>query len=165
MNRWSFIKRFGKITYDDFMRFAQQFCSAVDSCYESPSVVIVRFYEQLPRSITTIHQFGLNEWLAEYNKSKQLAEIIELENVTKELFDKAANIQLDIRPIDDAKAPLYTFGHLECKGLLNRHLVYYVQPEEVGEVVKALHLNKQRPSVLRFGIGDGYEHCHRVSIH
>ena len=146
------------------MHFAQQFCAAVDSCYESPSVVTIRLYKQLPHSITTIVP-GLNEWIAEENREKQLAEVRGLENVTKRLFDKVANIQLDIRPIDKARAPLYTFGHLECKGLLNRHLVYYVQPEEVGEIVKTLHLNEQRPSMLRFGVGDGYEHCHIVSIH
>lgn len=163
MNRWSFIKRFAPINFDDFISFARQFCEAVDSCYDSPSRVTVTFYAKLPHSITTI-QPGLNEWLAERNKEGELAKVTGLKSVTRELFDQAVNIQLDIRPEDDSKAPKYAFGHLECKGLLNRYLVYYVQPEEVGSRVKKLLLGEQRPSKVKFGIGDGYEHCHSVSL-
>ncbi len=161
MNRWSFIKRFGRVNFEEFMRFADQFCKAVDSCYESPSKITVTFYAELPYSITTIRP-PLNELVAERNKERELAKVVGLENATRELFDRAINVQLDIRPENAGQAPEYTFGQLECKGLLNRHLVFYVQPEEVGNPVRALFLGEQRPK-LRFAIGDGYEHCHSVS--
>lgn len=163
MVRWSFIKRFAPINFEDFIHFAHQFCEMVDSCYESPSKVTVTFYTKLPHSITTIEP-GLNEWLAKENEKCELAVVIGLENVTQDLFDQAVNVQLDIRPEDDSQAPEYAFGNLECKGLLNKHLVYHVQPEEVGDVVKRSLLNEQRPSKIRFGVGDGYEHCHSVSV-
>lgn len=163
MKRWSFVKRFGRVSFDDFMVLSRQFCEAVDSQYKSPSKITVTFYAKLPHSITTWEP-GLNEWVAERNKEGELAQVIGLENVTQKLFDKAVNVQLDIRPEDDSRAPNYTFGHFECKGLLNRHFVYYVQPEEVGIPVKRLLFGNQRPSRLWFGVGNGYEHCHSVSF-
>ena len=163
MNRWSFIKRFGPVNFDDFMFFARQFCDAVRSHYDSPSRVTVTFYAKLPHTITTV-QPGINEWLDEKNKEGELAKVIGFENVTRELFEQAVNVQLDIRPEDDDKAPKYTVGYLECKGLLNRHLVYYVQPKEVGGLVERLLLGEQRPSKVSFSIGDGYEHCHLVTV-
>lgn len=161
MNRWSFIKRLRYINFDDFMNAARQFCEAIDSQYDSPSKVTVTFYAKLPCSITTI-QPGLNEYLAKENKKGELA-VVGLEDVTEELFNQAVNVHLNIRPEDGSQAPNHTYGHLECKGLLNRHLVYYVQPEEVGRPVKKLLLGGQRPSKIKFGVGDGFEECHSVS--
>ncbi len=163
MERWSFVKRFGRITFDDFMRLAPQFCNAIDSCYESPSRVTITFYKKPPHSITTIEP-ELDKWLAERNKEGELAKVNGLENVTRDLFDQAVNIQLKIRPEDDTRAPRYTFGHMECKGLLRRHVVCYVQPEEVGSLVKTLLLGEQRPPRLKFGVGHGFECCHSLSL-
>ena len=163
MDRWSFVKRFGRISFEDFADFAKEFCDAVDSCYKGSSVVTVTFYKQLPHSITTVEP-GLNEWIDEENKKRELAEVVGLENITKELFDQAVNVQLVIRPRNDSWAPRSTFGALECKGLLNRHLVYYAQPEAVSEHVKKVLLDEKGPSRLLFGLGDGYEHCHSVSL-
>lgn len=143
MNRWSFIKRVGKITYKDFMHFAEQFRRTISLHCESLLQITIVLYKNLPHSITVPDPAGITDkWLAEDNKRKELIRVFGLENVTEDLFDKAVNIQLYIRPINDDKKSEFTFGYLECKGLLPRHFVYYVLPKEIGCSIKNLCLAK-----------------------
>jgi len=39
-----------------------------------------------------------------------------------------------------------------------------VRDEEVGSSVKSSLLGEQRPPKMKFGVGDGFEHCHSVSL-
>lgn len=160
MNRWSVIKRFGRrVTFDDFTQFAKQFYDIVDALYKSPSVVTITLYGELPHSISTLVP-EFSEGVVKENRKKQTAKVSDLEEVTREMFDAAVNVQLSIHPTGDDGTPANTFGHLECKGLLNDRFVYYVQPEKVGEPVKRSYLADNKPSAWKFKIGDGWEHCH-----
>ncbi len=163
MDRWSFRKRLGSISFYDFRRLARQFCDTVDACYPGSSKVTVTFYKNLPGSVTMLDE-GLMEFVARLNAEGELAKVDRLENATKELFDKAVNVQLLIVPAEEEKAPRSTFGHLECKGLRNDLLTYYIQPDVVARSVRGQILGEGRPSVFKFGTGKGFEHLHRVSL-
>ena len=60
------------------------------------------------------------------------------EDVTEELFNKAVFVSLDICPYDKDCATDCTFGCIKCKGLLSGHVIYYLQPKEVGALVEEL---------------------------
>src|SRR5258708_38510739 len=162
MNRWSIVKRFGKIDYTDFVTFANRFCEAINACYASPSLVTITFFNKVPHYITS-WQPELEDYLAEENRKKQIGEVVGLENATRDLFDRAIYVSLRVVPTEESNTPQYTFGSLECKGLRKRHMVFYVQPKEIGDYVQKRTTRTERPSRIAFTIGDDYEHCCSVS--
>ncbi len=151
MERWGFIKRFSPISFGEFTRFAEQFCRSVDACYKSPSITTVTFYKLLPL-YTTFYGYEPPEWVGERNRTRELAKVIGLENVTKELFDQAVKIELDIRPTDKNEVPQHAFGSLEYGGESKQRLIFCVRPDEMANRVKQSYAGKNRPSKLFWSV-------------
>lgn len=166
-NRWSFVKRFGSISYSEFMAMADQFVYAVGHSHYAQAEVTVTFYKELPHSVSAPME-GVGEWVASENKKLELAKIYKpsdipgLPHIPQEIFERAVSVQLIIR------LPLYNcvLGHMECKGLLPRHVVFYVQSndEDACQQIYNRCVGKQRPSRLWFGEGSGFERCHPCSV-
>ena len=166
-NRWSFVKRFGSISYSDFVAMGRQFVDAVGHSHYAQAEVTIIFYKELPHSVTAPVD-GIDEWVAQENKKSELAKIIKpsdipgIPYIPQDLFNLAVNVQLTVR------LPMYdcVFGHMECKGLLPRHIVYYVQSsnDEACQRIYNRCAGRERPSRVWFAQGDGFERCHSRSL-
>lgn len=159
-NRWSLIKRFGPITHKDFMLIGGQFCRLVKEYHRETSEVTVTLYKEIPRS----GEEGISEWVDAENHKKVLAVFTAIEDVPRELFDLAENVQVVVSPREvDSISNIR--GYMECKGLLPRHMVFSISPGTIGEYIRGLYLSKEyRPSKLWFGQGDGFEKLHPRSL-
>ena len=166
MTRWSFRKRFGRISYADFLKMAQQFVAAMgQQHHDSKLEIFVTLYASIPHSVSAPLD-GIAEFVEKENAKLELAKIVgvgsEMPHVPQELFVSAKNVQLVVH------APGYNcaFGHIECKGLLPRHIVFYVQSNNANAVerIKSDCVGKDRPSEFLFRQGDGFERCHSVSL-
>lgn len=155
MERWSFVKSIllGSVSFENFVYFGKQFCDIINSRSPGTAQVTISLYKKLPWSVPASEN-GILEWVAKENEQRLLAEIDGIENVSKELFNLAENVQLLIRHADE-------FGLMECKGLLPRHIVYAVEPDSLGDLVKYLI---KKPSRLTWGVGDGSEELHPHSL-
>ncbi|OHA84086.1 MAG: hypothetical protein A2937_02730 [Candidatus Yonathbacteria bacterium RIFCSPLOWO2_01_FULL_47_33b] len=162
-NRWSLIKRFGPITHKDFMLIGGNFCHLVEYYHQRTSETIVTLYKELPYSVTAPED-GISEWVDEENSKKELAVIAGIQNVPRDLFDLAENVQVIVVPnLMDSSSNVC--GYMECKGLLSRHMVFSVSPDLTGKYLRSLCLSKEnRPSKLWFGQGDGFEKLHHYSL-
>lgn len=134
-DRWSYIKRFGRIDYNNFMFFAKRFCEKVSDCYPWPSVV---------------------EVVLNYNQCEEIRTntVIRLENVTKELFGQAVSVSLKIYSMTPFNVYEKIFGYLDCKG---KYLIFYVTPPAYGKQIREVHVKELKPSGWKFKVGDGYE--------
>lgn len=162
-NRWSFIKRFGPITHKDFMLIGGQFCRLIKEYHRRTSETIITLYKELPNSVITSER-RIIEWSDEENSKKVLAVFTAIEDVPRELFDLAENVQVVVSPREvDSISNIR--GYMECKGLLPRHMVFSISPGTIGEYIRGLYLSKEyRPSKLWFGQGDGFEKLHPRSL-
>ncbi len=158
-NRWSLIKRFGPITHKDFMSIGDQFCNMVKGYHRRTSGTIITLYKEIPHS----DEEGISEWTNAENYEKVLAVFTAIEDVPRDLFDLAENVQVIVRP-SEVDSSSNVCGHMECKGLLSRHMVFSVSPGTIGAYIRGLCLSKEyRPSKLWFGDGDGSEKLHPYS--
>lgn len=161
-NRWSLIKRFGPITYDDFMLRGGQFCREVKKYHQRTSETIITLYKELPHSVITPER-RIIEWADEENSEKVLAVFTAIEDVPRDLFNLAENVQVVVSP-SEVDSSCNVCGYMECKGLLPHHMVFNVSPSNIGDYLKSLCLSgKNRPSKLWFGQGDGFEELHHYS--
>lgn len=178
MTRWSFIKRVGAVTHEEFASFARLFCDAAAQQIKNPLNVSVIFYRKLPYSVTTMSYDAEREWLNAFNKKRELAVLDGVGGFNnKELFEQAVFVKMIICPVDSAKAPQHAFGILKCKGWLPSHIIYYFQPKEVGDPVQARLTNRipyaprgffrrlfRLPPKALFTVGDGFEENHPISF-
>ena len=167
MTRWSFRKRFGCISYYDFLKMAQQFVTAMEQQHHGSKLEIsVTLYASIPHSVSAPIDDGIAEFVEKENAKLELAKMVgvggEMPHVPQELFVSAKNVQLVVH----APGYDYAFGHIECKGLLPHYIVFYVQSSNASAVekIKSDCVGKHRPSKFWFGQGDGFERCHSVSL-
>ena len=162
-NRWSLIKRFSPITHEDFMLAGSQFCHLVGQYHRRTSETLVTLYKELPHSVTAPED-GVAGFVAEENSKKVLAVFTSIQDIPKDLFNLAENVQVTIRP-NELDSSINVCGYMECKGLLSRHMVFSVSPDNIGEYLRTLCLGKEyRPSKLWFGQGDGFEQLNHYSL-
>lgn len=162
-NRWSLIKRFGPITHEDFVLTGGRFCHLVKQYHRRTSETIITLYKELPHSVTAPED-GVLGWVEEENHKKVLAVFTAIQDVPRDLFNLAENIQVSVRP-NELDSSSNVCGRMECKGLLSRHMVFSVSPDSIGEYLRSLCLSKEnRPSKLWFGQGDGHEWLHSHSL-
>lgn len=166
MTRWSFRKRFGRISYADFLKMAQQFITTMGQHHSGSNLkVSITLYASIPHSVSAPMD-GIAEFVEKENAKLELAKIAGMGSVVpyvpQELFASAKNVQLVVH----APGYDYAFGHIECKGLLPHHIVFYVQSgnADAVEKIKDVCVGKHRPSKLLFRQGSGFERCHRISL-
>lgn len=141
----------------------QQFIRAIREQFSGTVVVTATFYSGIPHFSAPDH--GVDEWQNEQNRKLVLSKLswngVEID-VPPELFDSAAYVELAI----EAPLRVFTFGKMECKGLLPRHIVFSVDGITVNAPQKVMEncVGKYRPSKWWFGRGDGFECCHTLSL-
>lgn len=159
-NRWSLIKRFGPITHENFVVIGGQFCYQVKKYHRRTSETIITLYKEIPHSKVD----GISGWANAENYGEVLAVYTAIEDVPRDLFDLAENIQVFVSP-SEVDSSSNVCGHMECKGLLTDRMVFSVSPGTIGAYIRDLCLSKEyRPSKLWFGQGDGLEELHHYSL-
>ncbi len=162
LDHWSFVKRFKPITYDDFRLIGGKFCHLVKQYHRRTSETTVTLYKEIPSSIIT-NKNGVSIFTIEENAKNVLAVFTSIEDVPKDLFNLAENVQVAVRPneLDSSNV----CGYMECKGLLPRHMVFNVSPYNIGKYIRSLCLGKEyRPSKFWFGQGDGFKKLHHYFL-
>lgn len=159
MNRWSLAQYFQSVTADDFRTAVDTVASFMAQASGSPAEVKILCYDGLKESITTYEpdtQASLNA----RNEARVFETLTRSADLTDDLWLKTQFIEVVFTPADAARAPAYSFAHLEAKGLLRRQMGFYVQPDEIAAPVRAAVMNKF--SLWRKG--DGMDSNHIVTL-
>jgi len=162
MDRWSFKRRFGDITFEDFIGFVKQFSCSIGSHCEDSTKVTITLYGEVPITASIVHPDS-EEMYRRDIQSKQFAILERISELTNELFEEAVFVVVDVH-LEHEKVSKYlpgTFGKMSCKGSLPSHILFSLHPEELAEGVS----QAIKPSRLQFAIGDGHEKNHLHSVH
>jgi hypothetical protein len=161
MNRWSVSKIFKQVSLEDFSTAVKALRQSMEESCATPMTVDIKLYRGIPHFVTTIVDEGTSEWLRQDNLKKVFKNAAAPDEITQAMWDLATYAEATIRPADKTKAPPYTFGHLEPKGLMPKQIGFYVQPEKVGEPAKRQSLQSTHKNWRK---GDGMTHNASVSL-
>ncbi|MBI2235003.1 MAG: hypothetical protein HYU57_08510 [Micavibrio aeruginosavorus] len=159
MNRWSLAQYFQSVTAADFRAAVDTVASLMAQASGSPAAVKILCYDGLKESITTWDP-GLQAFLDQRNESRIFETLTRSADLTDDLWLKTQFIEAVFTPADAAKAPAYSYVHLEAKGLLRRQMGFYAQPDEIAAPVRAAVETKFR----MWRKGDGMDSNHIVSV-
>lgn len=151
-SRWSLSNRFKAISYDQAGRYVAEFKSAAEESFGTECVLDITLMSA-NKVYTTFWDEDLQASLDATNASNTILRTNDHAQVTPELWDQAAYVEVGVRPADPSKATeSYAFGHVEFKGSRPRQATFYIQPD--GEGVMQQMLAKKA-----FGVaaGDGYD--------
>ncbi len=165
----SFIKRFSKVDYKNFADVIDLFRIELEHYFlNGKQEITITLYSAIPDSITSLND-DLQESLNISNKKLVFKEILarKIESrkdfcnfIREEDFEKAAFVRVVMKNPD--KTSSY-FTCIEFKGLLPKHVVCYIQPEGLAEIVFT-QMKEYAPLGLFAKIGDGTEKNHHISF-
>jgi hypothetical protein len=164
MTRFSIIKQKQAVDYSDFIHFMNVLIQAFKNAgCASPGVEIV-FYKKLPHSRTTLEDVWEEARQRNEDAARRLMTVSSIHDAVPSLFDAAVSVHVHIKPesSDDHDT---RYVHFECLGLLPKHAVFYIQPDDIGERMKEEILLYAQSFKLPFDVGDGLERSHSTSLY
>lgn len=151
MSRWSLSNRFKAISYDQAGSYVSQFKAAAEKSFGTECVLDITLL-RANKVYTTFWDDDLQSSLDATNNANTILKTNNHAEVTPELWNQAAYVEVSVRPVDPSKAPKeYAFGHLEFKGSRPRQATFYIQPD--GEEAMQEMLATKAFGVV---VGDGY---------
>ena len=148
MTRWSVRNLLLPVSHEQFVDLTTQFKKAAELSFGTECKLSIRAL-RAPKKYTTFHDKDIQEDLDEENKANTICETENLGNIGKALWNKAAYVEVTVRPVDAKKAPNYAFGHMGFKGERSRQVTFYIQPD--GEYTRNSVLSQNRLKL----VGDG----------
>jgi hypothetical protein len=151
MNRWSLSNRFSKISYEQFKSLTAAFQEAAEHAYGTPTKLEIKTM-RAPAMSVSIPDPEMLAFLKQQNEKNTTLKTDTLDDISKEDWDKAAYVEVNIHPEDKSKGPQSAFAQVEFKGHLPKQATFYIQGGDTGGVQEATL--RHRPRLSK--VGDGY---------
>jgi hypothetical protein len=149
-SRWSFGNYIWPISHKQFIELVAQFKKAAEESFGTECSLEISALRD-PKIYTTFCDSEIEQSLKLINDAQTVVATKNLADVTPELWKQAGYVEVEVRPLDEKKAPASAFGHVEFKGRLPLQANFYIQPD--GENAKRAMLARN-PSM---SVGDGFE--------
>ncbi|MEX0877261.1 MAG: hypothetical protein WDZ40_00165 [Candidatus Spechtbacterales bacterium] len=151
----SIIKRrlFGKISHKEFVELASDFVNITGSRWESGTELEIVLYNKVPSFTTKILSPEDEKDYEENLESAVMLRLDSFEQLTPELFKKAAYVDLSARPKDEQNTSDDGVAYVSAKGLLPGLLRFQTISTTAVEAVESVKAKRG----VKYKIGSGFE--------
>lgn len=156
MKRWGLKHHFRNVSSGEFAQAVQLLKDHMEARHESDMKLEISLYRGLKRTITIMHETLQNEFELQ-NKANLIAKLDNISDLTPQLWAKATQVDVIIKPVRDAKQYDVTMGCIDAKGTRGNQLTFYVQGER--ELVDGAAL------VVVHGMGRKWRHADGYADH
>jgi len=151
MTRLALSNRLFEINYTQFKKMTGEFLQACSESFGADCRLEIHPMSASPLRSNFIEDEGTQLYMQQVNRENTIAELSSLSEMTKDLWDRCAYVEVSVRPRDDAKAPANAWGHLEfSRSKKPKTATYYIQPDAPEAIRK---IDGRHPLMIR---GDGY---------
>lgn len=150
MSRLSISNLLLPVSRDQFTALTAQFKQAAEHSFGGACKLEIHAMDEVKTTSTFMHEDWIMEAIAEGNKRLTFFETDDPAKLTADIWNKAAYVEVSVKPVNEKDAPTSAWGHVEFKGYRLRQATFYLQPDD-GNAMKSIR--SQNPLKLA---GDGY---------
>ncbi len=137
------------ISFSQFKTVVGEFQQLAAAAFGTECVIQIRALRHNKVSPTRMHEDDVMDYIARENARAVFFESSELADMTPQVFDSAAYVEVSITPMNILAGPKFAYGHVEFKGNRPRQATFYLQPGDPQDFkfLKGSH------RCMRFGDG------------
>jgi hypothetical protein len=150
MSRLSLSNLLLPVSREEFTALTTQFKQAAEHSFGGPCKLEIHAMDAVKSTSSFMHDDWIMEAMAEDNKRRTFFETDDPAKLTADVWNKAAYVEVSVKPVNEKDAPASAWGHAEFKGYLPRQATFYLQPDD-GDAMKSMR--SQNPYKRA---GDGY---------
>ena len=150
MSRLSLSNLLLPVSREQFTALTAQFKQAAEHSFNGPCKLEIHAMDAVKATSTFVHDDWIMEAMAAGNKQRTFFETDDPAKLTSDIWNKAAYVEVSVKPVNEKDAPTSAWGQAEFKGYRPRQATFYLQPDD-GKAMKSM--KSQNPLKLT---GDGY---------
>ena len=158
MSRMSISNLLLPLSREQFTTLTELFKQSAEHSFGGLCKLEIHAMKALKRTSSFMHEDWVMEAMAEDNRRRTFFETDDPSKLTSDIWNKAAYVEVSVRPINEGSAPTSAWGHAEFKGLQSRQATLCLQPDN-DEAIESI-VSEQRFK----WIGEGYDSNSHSSI-
>jgi len=116
------------ISFSQFKTLVGEFHQLAAAAFGTECVIQIRALRHNKVSATRIHDDDVMDFMARENARAVFFESSELADMTPQVFDSAAYVEVSVTPMNILAGPQSAYGHVEFKGHRPCQATFYLQP-------------------------------------
>ena len=129
MERWTIQNRFFAVSHDQFLNMAKQFKQAAEHSFNTPCYMDIEILSQ-PKFKPTLKSKDQDaqDAIDSFNKNLRIMSTSNIDDIDKQTWDHAGNVEISIRPTNKDRAPQAAYAVAEFANVRPGRASFYIQP-------------------------------------
>ena len=159
MSRMSISNLLLPVSREQFTTLSAHFRKVAEQFFGGPCKLEIRAMNAVRLRSSFAHEDYIKDFMAGENRRRTFFETDDTSMLTGDIWNKAAYVEVSIRPVEEKNAPASAWGCAEFKGHLPQQATFYLQPDDATAM-------KSIVSGQRFKwIGEGYDSNSHEAAH
>ena len=149
MSRWSIGNLVMDVSREQFIDLTMQFRTAAEHSFGAPCRLEIRAMDAVKIVLPFKHDDGIERRVAEYNNAHTFFQADDPVKLSRDVWGKAAYVEVCVTPAEGAPAPAGAWGHAEFKGYWPQQAAFNLEPESEDAAAEMIMQNSGKM------VGDG----------